>query len=92
MILNKKFFLASILILSVSTVIEAKTGEEIADELGINASSKAIKQWERLFKKPERMANKIPGSASLTMEELNILKEYLIDHAADSDHPAAAGL
>lgn len=70
----------------------AKTGEEIAKELEISASSKAIKQWERLFKKPERLVKKIPGVDKLTEKELEVFMEYLINHAADSDHPAAAGL
>ncbi len=79
-----------LLILSVATFIaNAKTGKELAQELGIDAGSKAIVQWERIFDK--KRYNKI-GAEKLNEEELLALKEYLIKHAADSDQPAAAGL
>ena len=68
----------------------AATGEEIANQLGINAGSKAIKQWERVFTKDRKM--KKLGIDKLSNTDKSKLKEYLISHAADSDKPAAAGL
>lgn len=68
----------------------AKTGAEIAKELEINAGSKAIRQWERIFKKRSRW--KRFGIDKLSDAERDLLKEYLLSHAADSDRPAAAGI
>ena len=64
----------------------------IAKNLSINPASQAIRQWERLFKKPKWLYKKFPETEKLTDDELLLLKEYLIKHAADSDHPAAAGI
>jgi hypothetical protein len=61
----------------------AKGGGEIAKDLG-------IKQWEKVFGDPGKMADlkidKLAGG------DKDALKAYLIDHAADSDKPAAAGM
>ena len=64
-------------------------GKEIAKSLGINPSSKAIKQWEKVFKKERKM--KKLGIDKLSDSDKAELKKYLINHAADSDHPEAAG-
>ncbi len=68
----------------------AKTGGELAKDLGIAAGSKAIKQWERVFEKERKLAKL--GIDKLSAEDQAKLKKYLISHAADSDSPAAAGL
>lgn len=65
-------------------------GEELAARLGIDPSSRAIKQWERVFDTPRKMARY--GIDKLSEQETELLKEYLLDHAADSDRPIAAGL
>ena len=64
-------------------------GKEVAKSLGIDPSSKAIKQWEKVFKKEHKM--KKLGIDKLSDADKVELEKYLIDHAADSDHPAAAG-
>lgn len=73
-----------------SVVLHAQSGSTIAKSLGISAGSKAIKQWERVFKKSRKM--KKLGIDKLSDDDKSKLKEYLISHAADSDKPAAAGL
>jgi hypothetical protein len=73
-----------------STLLFASDGKVLADQLGLSAGSKAIKQWERVFEKPKKMARM--GIDKLSDAEVEVLKEYLIGHAADSDQPAAAGL
>jgi len=65
-------------------------GKELASSLGLNASSKAIKQWEKVFKKERKMVKL--GIDKLSASDKDSLKEYLINHAADSDHPEAAGM
>jgi len=86
-----KNLLKSILVIAfLSISLFAKSGEDIANELGMQAGTKAIKQWERVFKKAKKM--KKYGIDKLTDDDKNALKEYLTNHAADSDHPAAAGL
>jgi len=65
-------------------------GRAIAKKLGLSASSKAIIQWERVFKKKRKM--KRYGIDKLSPAEQKALKDYLISHAADSDAPEAAGM
>ena len=65
-------------------------GKSLANELGLSASSKASTQWKRIFKKKRKM--KKYGINVLSDEDKNILKEYLMNHAADSDTPEAAGM
>jgi len=81
-----KIFLAFIFLFS---LIYAD-GRSIARKLGLDPSSKAIKQWERVFKSKRKM--KKYGIDKLSEKEKEELKEYLINHAADSDHPEAAGM
>ena len=68
----------------------ASTGRELASSLHISASSKASIQWERVFKRTKKM--KKYGIDKLSDADKDILKTYLIEHAADSDAPEAAGL
>ena len=82
-----KFILALSLFASLSF---ANEGRELAIKLHLNASSKAIRQWQRVFKKKRKM--KRYGIDKLSPQEREALKEYLLNHAADSDHPEAAGL
>ena len=67
----------------------AKSGQQLANELKIDPSSKAIKQWERIFGSEDKL--KSMGADKLSAAEKNDLKKYLIDHAADSDKPTVAG-
>lgn len=83
-----KKLVLSTLILSLS--LWSSNGEELAKEYDLIAGTKAIKQWERLFKRDRKL--KRLGLDKLSKEDLNSLKEYLIKHAADSDQPKAAGL
>ncbi len=75
---------------ALAVLLYAKTGKELAEELKINAGSKAIVQWERIFGDEKRL--KKIGADTLNADDLKALKEYVINHAADSDQPAAAGL
>lgn len=76
--------------LCIASSVAFAGGKEIAVSLGLNASSKAIKQWEKVFKKERKMIKL--GIDKLSDADKVALKKYLIDHAADSDHPEAAGL
>jgi len=86
----KKIFL--LLILSV-TFIYADVKEDgcfLAKKLSLNAASKAIIQWERVFRSDRKMKRyKID---TLSTKEREMLKKYLINHAIDSDHPTVAGV
>ena len=69
--------------------IFALTPKQIAQKLSLSPASKAMKQWERVFKYKRKMKRyKID---SLSDNEKKILKEYLMNHAADSDTPEFAG-
>jgi len=67
----------------------AASGAELAKKLNLNAGDKASRQWERVFSSSDKL--KEIGAAGLSDGEKSALKAYLIDHAADSDKPAAAG-
>jgi len=62
----------------------------IAKELHLVAGKKAIIQWERVFKSERKM--KKYGIDKLSKTQQIQLKKYLLDHAADSDHPTVAGM
>lgn len=79
-----------LLVLIASVALGAKSGAELAKELKLNPSSKAIIQWERMFDNPKQLER--IGADKLSGDEQKSLKEYLIKYAADSDQPAAAGL
>ena len=51
----------------------------------------ASTQWERYFARDKHKRKK-DISADYTESELNAVKRYLVNHAADSDQPEAVGL
>ena len=51
----------------------------------------ASSQWNRFFKRNKHKRKKDIGSI-FSGEELTAVKEYLANHAADSDQPEAVGL
>lgn len=79
-----------VLILALAALVYAKSGADIAKELDVQAGTKAIKQWERIFDNEKRLTR--AGIVGLSESELKLLKEYLIKHAADSDQPTIAGM
>ncbi|OHE08677.1 MAG: hypothetical protein A2513_01495 [Sulfurimonas sp. RIFOXYD12_FULL_33_39] len=80
----------SLLLLFVAVTLSYADGKGLAKSLGLNPSSKAIKQWEMVFEKDSKMAKY--GIDKLSDSDKEALKKYLTAHAADSDHPAAAGI
>ena len=78
------------LALSIVASLAFASGKDLAVKLGLNASSKAITQWEKVFKKDKKMAKY--GIDKLSDADKTALKKYLTSHAADSDHPEAAGI
>lgn len=79
-----------LIVLVISATVLFAGGKEIAAKLGLSAGSKAMKQWEKVFKKERKM--KKYGIDKLSDAEKAELKKYLVEHAADSDHPEAAGM
>lgn len=51
----------------------------------------ASKQWDRFFKRNKHKRKK-DISSIVKESEAELIKQYLIDHAADSSQPEAAGL
>lgn len=51
----------------------------------------ASSQWERFFARNKHKRKK-DISDIVSDQEVEMIKEYLVDHAADSDRPIAAGL
>ena len=82
--------LIAIIALFFTVSMFAADGKSIANELGLSASSKASAQWKRVFKKTKKM--KKYGIDKLSDGDKSLLKDYLMNHAADSDTPEAAGI
>ena len=80
--------LAAIFALTFAAIAMAD-GKATAKKLNLEASGRASKQWERVFANPDKI--KEIGADKLASAELSELKKYLIDHAADSDHPSVPG-
>ena len=51
----------------------------------------ASSQWERFFSKDKHKRKK-DISTEVSPQEIELIKQYLMKHAADSDRPIAAGL
>jgi len=51
----------------------------------------ASKQWKRFFKRNKHKRKK-DISGKVTKDEQKLIEEYLMNHAADSSQPEAAGL
>ena len=64
--------------------------ENVCKELKLIPASKAIVQWERVFSSESR--KKRYHINHLDPEVQAQLKEYLLDHAADSSQPMVPGL
>ncbi|NPA60013.1 MAG: hypothetical protein GXO30_06070 [Epsilonproteobacteria bacterium] len=62
---------------------------KLAKSLNLSAGTKAIIQWERVFKSKRKM--KKYKINTLSLNEQNKLKDYLVEHAIDSDKPMVAG-
>jgi len=84
-------FFKLLLLLIVPLLLDANSasGEALAKRLHLSAGTKAIIQWERVFKS-KRKKQKY-NIVSLSANEQNALKEYLVAHAIDSDKPTVAG-
>lgn len=68
-------------------ICHKKNGE--AQELG--PSKYASIQWEKFFKREKHRRQK-DISSMVFPEDIILIQEYLMRHAADSDRPEAAGL
>jgi len=84
----KKLIVVFMLFFSMNSF--ANDGKSLAKELSLSASSKASIQWKRIFKKARKM--KRYGINKLSDSDKATLQTYLINHAADSDTPEAAGI
>lgn len=85
----KSFKLQLILLSLLSISLHADDVELLAKKLSLSPASKAIIQWERVFKSERKMKRyKINRLSSRDQERL---EEYLINHAIDSDMPTVAG-
>lgn len=87
--MGKKIFF-SIILCSFLIDLWAIDARALAKQHGLSAASKVSVQWIRIFKK-EKQLKKL-GLEKLTDEEKKLLEKYLVEHAADSDSPEAAGI
>lgn len=77
------------------TLFQTKCAGCHASSGGVAQSFSPVKyassQWERFFKRNKHQRKK-DTSKEILPEEIELIKNYLINHAADSDRPIAAGL
>jgi len=76
--------------LLLTTMLYSNDMPQLANELNLQAGTKASVQWKRIFSSPRHM--KKYKVDSLSVEVRGELQEYLIRHAADSDQPIVPGL
>ncbi|NPA55164.1 MAG: hypothetical protein GXO40_02235 [Epsilonproteobacteria bacterium] len=79
-----------LLLLLTAHVLFAISGAELATMLHLSPGSKAMIQWQHVFTSKRKMRRL--GIDKLSSKEKQILKKYLIEHAADSPEPIAAGM
>ena len=89
------FFIFFINATLLQTKIKADTKKNISPKdlchkLHLIPGEKAMIQWQRVFKSLRKL--KKYGLDTFDKETKERLKEYLINHAADSDHPTVAGM
>jgi hypothetical protein len=73
-----------------STAIYASNIEKLANKLELKAGTKASVQWERIFSSPRHLQKY--NLDSLSQQARDELRVYLLQHAADSEHPIVPGL
>jgi len=84
-----RYLILFLILLNLNLEADTINAEDIAYKLKLSAGSKAIVQWERVFKSERKMKRyKID---KLTPQQQDALKEYLVNHAIDSDQPTVAG-
>lgn len=67
-----------------------EAGAFIAKKHSLIPGTKAAIQWKRVFESKRKL--KKYGLENLSANELESLKQYLLDHAADSPKPIVPGL
>ncbi|WP_297483908.1 hypothetical protein [Sulfurimonas sp.] len=91
---NKISKLVALYVLSITTGIYASnlslSPQQITKRLHLIPASKAIIQWERVFKSEQKL--KKYRINTLNTEQKIQLKKYLLNHAIDSDQPTVAGV
>ena len=78
-----------IVLIMITVNLQASDIEILVNKLKIQPGSKAILQWDRVFKSKRKMKRyKIDTLSFQDQQELEI---YLKNHAIDSDKPTVAG-
>ena len=70
--------------------VDADEIQGLAQELKLYGGTKATVQWERVFSSQRRLEKYKLNN--LSQETRTALKNYLIQHAADSEQPIVPGL
>ena len=88
----KKIVLLSALFVWFTTALTAQEEAvvELAKRLQLVPGTKASIQWKRIFRSESR--RKRYGLDTLSKQQLQLLRRYLIEHAADSPKPIVPGL
>ena len=78
------------IIYTFATPLSAQAIPKLASDLGLYGGMKASIQWERIFSSQKRL--KKYNLDTLQNDVQKALKNYLIQHAADSEQPIVPGL
>jgi len=85
-----KVFISLLFLLSYVYAEHSDSIADVSNELKLIPASKAVVQWERVFSSEKRKQRYHIDQLSPDVQLL--LKEYLINHAADSSQPMVPGL
>jgi len=97
--MNIKKNILVLFFLLLTNKLYSMTGEEIAEKFEISAADKVIVIWEKIFEK-KKYRKIFPRSKrplyleafkQLSPEDIEKIKIYLIEHAADTDKPKIVG-
>ena len=86
----KKVFIFIVLNCTMIVTLKADNISELALKYGLYPGNKATIQWERVFSSQRRLEKYNLDTLSPQLKQK--LKQYLIEHAADSDQPIVPGL
>ncbi len=88
--LKKVILLSVLFICTVNASAWQQEAAQLAQQLQLVPGTKASIQWKRIFNSAPR--RKRYGLDTLSQEQLQQLRRYLIEHAADSPKPIVPGL
>jgi hypothetical protein len=86
---NRVFIILISFCFLTTTLFSYSKGYELCKKLKLKPQTKASKQWERILSNSNNLSS--IGASQLSDDELELLKEYLVEYAADSQNATVPG-